>query len=216
MPILIVCESALLRDMLRSTCQEKNQEVREVSPSVAELTLFQDGDIVLIHAMDDCGEAASAVSSLRASDNHVRIVVLCASRVVECLRKELGDSVEAIIPDTLHTDSLTATLTMLDNGYTVLHADQMGHRTDLNPVSFEDQATPDTTRHEKTDALSKQEIAVLSSLQQGLPNKTIGKHLGISEATVKVHLRSIYQKLRVKNRTQAALQANAIHDRRKD
>ena len=41
----------------------------------------------------------------------------------------------------------------------------------------------------------------------GLPNKVIARRLGISERTVKAHLTSIFQRLGVSDRTQAALWA---------
>jgi DNA-binding NarL/FixJ family response regulator len=41
----------------------------------------------------------------------------------------------------------------------------------------------------------------------GHPNKTIARRLGISERTVKAHLTSVYQRLGVTDRTQAALWA---------
>lgn len=56
--------------------------------------------------------------------------------------------------------------------------------------------------------LSKREAAVLEYLCQGLSNKSIARELGIRETTVKVHLRSTYRKIGVKNRTQAAVWAS--------
>jgi len=40
---------------------------------------------------------------------------------------------------------------------------------------------------------------------KGETNKMIGNGLGITEATVKVHLRGLFAKLRVSNRTEAAI-----------
>jgi DNA-binding NarL/FixJ family response regulator len=48
---------------------------------------------------------------------------------------------------------------------------------------------------------------VLELVRQGLANKQIGRRLGISERTVKAHLTSLYQRLGVADRTQAALWA---------
>jgi DNA-binding NarL/FixJ family response regulator len=49
---------------------------------------------------------------------------------------------------------------------------------------------------------TEREAAVLERLRQGQPNKIIAHTLGVSESTVKVHLRSIMSKLKVSNRTQ--------------
>jgi DNA-binding CsgD family transcriptional regulator len=53
--------------------------------------------------------------------------------------------------------------------------------------------------------LSPREGEVFELLRQGFPNKAIARALFISEATVKVHVRRILEKLGVSTRTQAAL-----------
>jgi DNA-binding NarL/FixJ family response regulator len=59
----------------------------------------------------------------------------------------------------------------------------------------------------KAVELSERESEVLRCVAKGLPNKQIARQLGISEKTVKAHLTSIYQRLGVSDRTQAALWA---------
>jgi DNA-binding NarL/FixJ family response regulator len=56
-----------------------------------------------------------------------------------------------------------------------------------------------------TLGLTTRELDVLRLLRDGHPNKTIARELGISEATVKAHLSSAFQRLGVRDRTQAAL-----------
>jgi DNA-binding NarL/FixJ family response regulator len=56
-------------------------------------------------------------------------------------------------------------------------------------------------------ALSDREREVLACVAQGLSNKLIARRLEISEKTVKAHLTSIFQRIRVTDRTQAALWA---------
>ena len=53
--------------------------------------------------------------------------------------------------------------------------------------------------------LSVREGSILRGLVDGAPNKVIAQKLQISEATVKVHVKAILRKIRVKNRTQAAI-----------
>ena len=55
--------------------------------------------------------------------------------------------------------------------------------------------------------ISEREIEILRGLVNGEPNKVISRRLGIREATVKVHIKSILRKLHVANRTQAAIWA---------
>jgi DNA-binding NarL/FixJ family response regulator len=55
--------------------------------------------------------------------------------------------------------------------------------------------------------LSPRETEVLRLVVEGLLNKQIAQRLGISERTVKAHLTSIFQRIGVADRTQAALWA---------
>lgn len=57
----------------------------------------------------------------------------------------------------------------------------------------------------KSCGLSTREIEVLRSLGEGKSNKEIARQLDISDETVKVHVKAILRKLRVENRTKAAL-----------
>ena len=57
----------------------------------------------------------------------------------------------------------------------------------------------------KLDALTKREIEVLIEVAKGNFNKDIAMHLNISERTVKNHMVSIFKKIEVADRTQAAV-----------
>lgn len=62
--------------------------------------------------------------------------------------------------------------------------------------------------------LTKREIEVTHLMMQGLRNKEIGPSLGISEGTVQVHIKSIFSKLSVNDRTAAvkvALLRGIVH-----
>lgn len=58
-----------------------------------------------------------------------------------------------------------------------------------------------------TEPLSQRELEVLQWLAFGISNREIGRHLYITEGTVKTHVYHIFGKLNVRNRTQATLQA---------
>jgi DNA-binding NarL/FixJ family response regulator len=57
------------------------------------------------------------------------------------------------------------------------------------------------------EALTDREREVLSLVADGLPNKQIGRRLGISEKTVKAHLTSAFRTIGVDDRVQAGLWA---------
>jgi DNA-binding NarL/FixJ family response regulator len=55
--------------------------------------------------------------------------------------------------------------------------------------------------------LTPREREVLGCIAEGMPNKLIARRLGIAEKTVKAHLTSVFQRIGVTDRTQAALWA---------
>ena len=60
-------------------------------------------------------------------------------------------------------------------------------------------------RGKPADLLSEREAEVLRLAAQGLANKQIGRELGITERTVKVHLGNVFRRIGVSERTSAAL-----------
>jgi len=67
---------------------------------------------------------------------------------------------------------------------------------------------------EKTgDLLTQRQMMVVEALCQGMANKQIAYELGMSEHTVKVHLRHIMRKLRARNRTEVAVLTKDFFER---
>lgn len=91
----------------------------------------------------------------------------------------------------------------------------------------EDGAFPDVTEHQECAApstapdapisgdvrLSDREMEILSRIAAGESNKLIARSCQLAESTVKIHLRAILRKIRVRNRTQAAIWAIQNADR---
>ena len=64
---------------------------------------------------------------------------------------------------------------------------------------------PDLKSKGGAAAPSEREWEILNCLASGGSNKAIARELGIAETTVKVHVKSVLRKLRLSNRTQAAV-----------
>lgn len=64
-----------------------------------------------------------------------------------------------------------------------------------------------SSEHPSVEGLSPREVEVLRLVAKGLSNAEIASALYITESTVKLHLRSILEKLHLRNRVQAALYA---------
>ena len=79
---------------------------------------------------------------------------------------------------------------------------------DVNPVIINrpkiDFSEPRQVASEYVPRLSPRETRILRCIVEGATNKAIARTMNIAEATVKVHLRAIFRKIRVDNRTQAA------------
>lgn len=70
--------------------------------------------------------------------------------------------------------------------------------------------------HEELDAIARissltpSQLRVFVALSRGFMNKQIAADMGISEATVKAHVTSVYRKLGVRSRTQAVMISKAL------
>lgn len=95
-------------------------------------------------------------------------------------------------------DSLAAALRSVARGDSVLDPSMAGQV--LNLVKNRGQPSP----AEKLSQLSAQERRVVALLAGGLTNKEIGDQLGLTEKTVKNYLATIFSKLNITRRTQAA------------
>jgi len=65
-------------------------------------------------------------------------------------------------------------------------------------------------RYERTP-LTERECQIAELVSEGLSNKEIGRRLGLSEGTIKVHLHHAYRKVAVSNRTALAISALPRH-----
>jgi DNA-binding NarL/FixJ family response regulator len=68
-----------------------------------------------------------------------------------------------------------------------------------------DEAILVTTKDTIAPQLSPRETSILRCLIEGDSNKCIARKIDIAETTVKVHIKAILRKIRVQNRTQAAI-----------
>lgn len=90
---------------------------------------------------------------------------------------------------------MNATVTEGEDAVQVLHRGQACPTPPPGPGATPRSLTPMQTR-------------VLRFVRAGLPNKEIASALGISEATVKIHMTALMRRLNVRNRTQVAVVAS--------
>lgn len=62
----------------------------------------------------------------------------------------------------------------------------------------------------EVEELSPRELEILELVAGGFPNKVIADRLGLTDGTVRWHLRHVYHKLHVRSRTEAALKFRSV------
>jgi len=101
-------------------------------------------------------------------------------------------------------NDLIAAIRRVANGETLLNADIAASiLDDFGKVVLE---MPDN-HDQKLSELTERETAILRYLAKGVSNQEIAEALNVSEKTIRNRLSEIFSKLRINNRTQAALYA---------
>jgi DNA-binding NarL/FixJ family response regulator len=174
-----------------------------------------------IEVVGQAGEGAEAVELVRRTRPDVVVMDLQMPGMdgVEATRRIVEEGLGAeVVVLTSYSDStrIVAALDAGAVGYLLKDADPEDVLAGVRAVSRgESPLDPKVARRLLTDRvtpagsvqLTPREAEVLSLVRSGLANKQIARRLGISERTVKAHLTSVFQRIGVVDRTQAALWA---------
>ena len=115
------------------------------------------------------------------------------------------ERVQAVLPLDKLEETLHCVAELVEAGLCVL-PDSAIPRSEEDSSRADEQLKNDP-EFERLNQLSPTESRVLCGLMDGLSNKHIARQIEISDNTVRVHIRNIFLKLGVVNRTQAALLA---------
>lgn len=109
------------------------------------------------------------------------------------------------VPTSLTMDVVIAALRLVLAGGTYLSRECLySAGTAATAPELDCEADAPDLRDASDASFTSREEEVVQQLRHGKPNKIIAHNLGISEGTVKVHLRNIMRKLHATNRTQVA------------
>jgi len=201
MKLIIADDHELVRDAL-ATLIEKDEPAATVLQACdfdAAMKLaneHDDIDLILLDVHMPGMKDMASVKVMRQAHKDIPVVLVSGHVQRGDVNRgfELGAS--GFVPKTMSGKALVS----------VLHLIRTGAR--YVPELVLDGAADPAEKTESGDHdLSAREMDVLVQLVKGLSNKVIARNLNIEPTTVKLHLRSLFKKLEVGNRTEAALVA---------
>jgi two-component system nitrate/nitrite response regulator NarL len=178
-PLIVVAEAASMQDLEPL-----------VSASAPDLVL-----------LDLAGEAeVAALRHLREQMPQTRLVILTSELSTKRLATALETGIDGYLLSDLSPEALTQSLKLVLLGEKVFP-------TSLAALLIHGPIDTVVDIPGGRRGLSERENQILHALLKGESNKMIANRLGITEATVKVHLKTVLRKIGVANRTQAAIWA---------
>lgn len=130
-------------------------------------------------------------------EKNTKVLILTIHNEIEYLLKAVDIGVDGYVLKDSELAVLKSAIFAVNDGQTFIQPS-------LAPL-LKEKKMLDTK--EKDAGLTKRELEVLKLLAEGLYNKEIAYKLSISEKTVKNHVSSIFKKIKVFDRTQAAVYA---------
>ncbi len=201
MKLLIADDHVLFRDSLRSLLTAHGVEVvGEAGNGKEAVALARQlrPDIVLMDLSMPEMDGLAATRLISAELNDVKVVVLTASSEDEDLFEAIKSGAEGYLLKDLEADRFFALLDGVARGEPALTP--LLARKLLTEFAHP-KASPKKDRD--PDALTAREMEVLESMVQGVTtNRALARQLGVSENTVKFHVRNILDKLHLHNRAQ--------------
>ena len=182
---------------------------------LATAALPQDRAILLIiDACDRPGDACDQIERFRQDNPSGRVVVLANHCAPVDMTQVLRSGAHGYFATIATCDDFIKSLELVMGGQTVLPSDGMASvLVNLTAEATDETVHSDSTSievpvgHENAPHFSAREFYILRCLTEGSANKVIARECDIAEGTVKVHVKAILRKLKVKNRTQAAIWA---------
>ena len=200
--VLLIDDSPIIRLGLRSALEDYTDiaivgEAANASDGVAAVVQHKP-DVVLLdlHLPDKSG--FHACRELLKARPQTRVLILTSNSNERNVQEAMNAGAKGYLLKDNDGASLAAGLRSVAAGDAVLDPALAGQV--LNLVK----RRPGLSAAEKLNQLSFQERRVVALLAQGMTNKQIGEQLGLTEKTVKNYLATIFTKLNIERRAQAA------------
>lgn len=206
MKILIADDHALFRDGLGMRLEQlyPNMVILQASNFGQALKILEEDKQINLIILDlDMPDMSweTGLAAIRQKAKDTRFVVISASEDIRNIRKALNDGACGYIPKRSEPKILSRALQLILDGGSYL------------PPELLSTTTPSENKGEaksKNKTLTARQMQVLKLIAQGLSNKQIAYEMGVSEATVKLHINALLRAIGVTNRTQAVITAQKM------
>ena len=202
--ILIADDHPLFRAALRGAAADAiaDLQVREAESLDGVLAALESDpniDLVLLDLHMPGNHGLAGLAAIRAQHPGVAVVVVSANDDPRVIRRALDHGAAGYLPKSIGLAELR------DAIRTVLACEQWLPPALRGAVSNAHSSSDDSRLAARLASLSPQQFRVLVLVAEGLLNKQIADRLDIQERTVKAHLTAIFERLGVRNRTQAGV-----------
>ncbi|MDQ3056475.1 MAG: response regulator transcription factor [Pseudomonadota bacterium] len=205
MPTLLIADDhPLFRAALKQAAADAvaDLHVREAGSLEGVLAIL-DGepgiDLVLLDLHMPGNHGLAGLAAIRAQHPGVAVIVVSANDDPRVIRRALDHGAAGYLPKNSGLDELRDAIRR------VLACEQWLPASLRATVTRAQSSTHDSELAAKLASLSPQQFRVLVLVAEGLLNKQIADRLDVQERTVKAHLSAIFDRLGVKNRTQAGV-----------
>jgi len=205
MRVLVADDHALFRDGVISLLETAGFEIvgqASDGEEAVQLALELNPDLTLMDFHMPKMTGIEALKVIKSEAPNIKVVMLTVAEDEKVLVEAAKAGVDGYLFKHLHGDEFLETLKGLERGEAAMTLKVAARL--LQGLSDESSST---TSAESVSNLTDREMEVLTMVAKGLPNKEIAGLLGLSENTVKYHVRGIMQKLNAQNRTEAVTQA---------
>lgn len=205
MPSLLIADDhPLFRAALRGAAADAVADltVHEADSLPTVLALLEaepDIDLILLDLHMPGNHGLAGLAAIRAQYPGVAVVVVSANDDPRVIRRALDHGAAGYLPKSSGLDELR------DAIRAVLACEQWLPPALRVSVSHTRSSPSDAELAARLASLSPQQFRVLSFVADGLLNKQIADRLAVQERTVKAHLSAIFERLGVRNRTQAGV-----------
>ena len=205
MRVLIVDDHQLFRDGIRGLLQAEGIEVvGEASDGLEALEQVRSlqPDIILLDIKMPRCDGLEATRLIKAEMPDAKIVILTAVEEDDSIFEAIKSGAQGYLLKNMRAAEFISLLKGVERGEAAITSDVAGRILD----DFSRRARG--VRGERdAEELTERELEVLRLVVEGHTNRKIGVKLGLSENTVKYHLRHILEKLHLQNRAQVVAYA---------